>query len=206
MRAAIYARRSTEEHQEESLDTQLDSAKRFIEEQGWTLEEQNIFIDDAVSRAEFKKRPGLIALLNAAKHEQFDILVTRDESRIGGDMIRTTLAIQDLVDAGVRVFYYYGGDEVSLSSATDRMMVSMRAGFAEMEREKISQRTYENLRWKAEKGLVTGGRCFGYDNVKNPDTGKTEYRVNEEQAEVIREIFRRAKIAELNVPGLLLAV
>ena len=37
LRAAIYARRSTEEHQADSLDTQMENARRFIDAHGWTL-------------------------------------------------------------------------------------------------------------------------------------------------------------------------
>ena len=40
---------------------------------------------------------------------------------------------------------------------------------------------------KAKAGHVTGGKVFGYDNVKVD--GHTERRVNESHAEVIRRIF-----------------
>ena len=47
------------------------------------------FVDSGVSRAESKKRPGLIAALNAAKDRAFEVLLMRDESRLGGDQFRT---------------------------------------------------------------------------------------------------------------------
>lgn len=101
MRAAIYARRSTEDHQAESLDTQLDNARRFLAERGWS--EVATFVDDGISRAEFRRRTGLLALLNQAGARAFDLVVTRDESRLGGDMLRTGLVLQDLADHGVRI-------------------------------------------------------------------------------------------------------
>ena len=45
-------------------------------------------------------------------------------------------------------------------------MVTARNFGAELEREKVSQRTHEHLLVKARKGLNVGGRCFGYDNVE----------------------------------------
>jgi site-specific DNA recombinase len=47
---------------------------------------------------------------------------------------------------------------------------------AELEREKISQRTHEHLLVKARRGLNVGGRVFGYDNVEVKD-GERRVRV-----------------------------
>ena len=195
MQAAIYARRSTEEHQEASLDVQVSEATRYINEKGWSLDPSHVYIDDAVSRAEFKKRPGLIALLNTVEAGLIDVVVTRDESRLGGDMTRTGLLISDIIDGGARLFYYYSNEEVSLDTAVDKFMVAARNFASELEREKISQRTHEHLLSKARRGLNVGGRCYGYDNVEiTDDQGRrvrVEYAINDHQADVIREIFRR---------------
>jgi DNA invertase Pin-like site-specific DNA recombinase len=123
VRAAIYARRSTDEHQEASLDVQVAEARRWIAAKGWTVSEDHIYPEDAVSRAEFKKRPALLKLINAAEANEFDVVVTRDESRIGGDMHRTGLIISNLLDAGVKVFYYFNDEEVRLDNATDKIRV-----------------------------------------------------------------------------------
>src|SRR5689334_35837 len=97
MRCAIYCRKSTEE-QAASTDVQIAEASRYIESKGWTLAAEHVYRDDAVSRAEFKKRPGLIAMLNAAESGAFDAIVIRDESRLGGDMHRVGLVLQDLIE------------------------------------------------------------------------------------------------------------
>ncbi|HEX3849620.1 MAG TPA: recombinase family protein, partial [Polyangiaceae bacterium] len=114
MRCAIHARRSTDEHQAASLEVQLSEAKRFVEGRGWTWSDEHVYIEDAVSRAEFKKRPMLLKLLNAAEAKAFDVVITRDETRLGGDMVRTCLLIQDLLDAGIQLFYYFSGEQVRL--------------------------------------------------------------------------------------------
>ncbi|UQA57063.1 recombinase family protein [Polyangium aurulentum] len=177
-----------------SLDVQTQEGERFIVAQGGTLAADHIFIDDAVSRAEFKKRKGLIALLNAAKAKEIDAVVVRDESRLGGDTFRAGLVIQDILESGVRLFYYYTNEEVTLDGAVDKFMIAARSFAAELEREKTSQRTHEHLMTKARKGLVVGGRVYGYDNVEVKDGERrvrVEYKLNEEQAAIVREIFRR---------------
>jgi site-specific DNA recombinase len=157
MRAAIYARRSTDEHQAASLDVQIDEAKRYLARKGWTLDPEHVFVDDAISRAEFKKRPALIAMLVAAEAKAFDVVVTRDETRLGGDTNRTCLLIQDLLDADVRLYYHYTDEEVRLDNAVAKFLVTARNFASELEREKISQRTHEHLRSKARAGFVAGG-------------------------------------------------
>lgn len=189
MHAAIYARRSTEEHQAASLDVQLEEAKRYIASKGWTLGDEHIFIEDAVSRAEFKKRPALIRMLNAARDGAFGIVVTRDETRLGGDVNRTGLLIQDLLESGVALYYYFTDERVTLDGAVAKFVVAARNFAAELEREKIAQRTREHLMVKARRGLNAGGRVFGYDNCRTD--GRVEYKINVEQAEIVREIFRR---------------
>lgn len=194
MRCGVYARRSTDEHQAASLEVQREEAKRYIDGKGWTLAPEHVYVDDAISRAEFKKRPALIAMLNAAAAKAFDVVVARDESRLGGDTYRTGIVIQDLLDTGTRLYYYYTDEEVSLDGAIQKFLVAARSFAAELEREKTSQRTHEHLLTKARRGLNVGGRVFGYDNVKIMDGDRhvcTEYRINEQQAEIVREIFGR---------------
>src|SRR5262245_17917453 len=133
LRAAIYARRSTDEHQDASIDVQIEEAKRYIIKKGWTLQPGCIFIDDAISRAEFKKRPAILRMLIAAEAQAFDVVVTRDESRLGGDTNRTTLLISDLLDAGARLYYYFRDEQVKLDSAVEKFMITARNFASELE-------------------------------------------------------------------------
>ena len=194
LRCALYARRSKEEHQAASIEVQTGEGARYIAEHGGELAPEHVFVDADHGRAEFKKRPGLISMLNAAARRAFDVVVVRDESRLGGDTNRTSLFIQDLLDAGVRLFYYFTDEEVMIEGAIDKFMINVRNFASELEREKISQRTHEHLMTKARKGLNVGGRVYGYDNVEVKDGDRrvrVEYRVNEAEAAIGREIFER---------------
>jgi DNA invertase Pin-like site-specific DNA recombinase len=197
MRCAIYARKSTD-NQELSTQIQVQEAKAYIERKGWTLAKDHIYIDDAVSRAEFAKRDGLIRLLNNAS--EFQVLVVRDETRLGGEMYRTGALIQDLLDSDVRIFFYYSDEEITLDNSTQKIIMAVRNFASELEREKISQRVHENHMVKARQGYVVGGKTFGYDNVdvlsdERDKSGKRKrlhvsHEINEKEAEIIRLIFR----------------
>jgi site-specific DNA recombinase len=66
--------------------------------------------------------------------------------------------------------------------------VSLTAFADELEREKAQQRTYDAMQRKARAGHVTGGRVFGYDNVRT-EQGHVERRINEAEAVIVRRVF-----------------
>lgn len=191
-RAAIYARRSTDEHQVESLDTQLDNARRFAIAQGFSIDPRHEFTDTA-SRAEFapKRRPEFAALRDAAIDGKFDLIITRDDSRLGGDMLRVATFAQEVTDAGVHIVFYSTGEEMKLDNETSRLLAVMRGFASESERRKIASRTREGAERKARRGLVAGGVVFGYRNAPSPDGAGKVRVIDETQAAIVREIFER---------------
>lgn len=190
--AALYLRRSTEEHQAASLETQREEAERYCIARGWKVVET--YVDSGVSRAEFVERHGLARALVDANAGKFHALVMRDETRLGGDIYRTGTIIGDLVDAGVELHYYAGGGRVEFNDPTSRLMAALRGYAAEIERLKTSERTRERHAQMARRGHVTGGRVYGYDNVpvmEGERRERVEHRINPDEAAVVREIFDR---------------
>lgn len=196
---AVYARRSTEQNavadEAKSVARQIDHARAYAAKKGWTLDERFIFADDAVSGAEFgRKRPGLARLMNALKPKpEFQFLVMSAESRLGREQIQTAYALQQITDAGVRVWFYLTDQERKLDTAMDKVMLSLTNFAAEMERERAMQRVFDAMQRKAKAGHVCGGSCFGYDNVVITDAhgrrSHVERRINEAEAWVVRRIF-----------------
>lgn len=198
MLAAIYARKSTDQtgvaDEQKSIARQVEHARQYAQRKGWGVDEAHVYIDDGISGAEFANRPGFLRLMNSLKpRAQFQVLVMSEESRLGREAIETAYALKQLVQAGVRVFFYMENRERTLDSPTDKIMMSLTAFADELEREKARQRTYDAMARKAKAGHVTGGRVFGYDNVDVPGVdGKRSHvqrRICEPEAEVVRRIF-----------------
>ncbi|MCG3777233.1 MAG: hypothetical protein JW395_4109 [Nitrospira sp.] len=198
MNAAIYARKSTEQtgvsDEERSVTRQIEHAKRYAVGKGWTVSDEHIFVDDGISGAEFVKRPGFIRLMNSLKPRPiFQFLVMSEESRLGREQIQTAYALKQIIDAGVRMFFYLEDRERTLESALDKMMLSLTGFASEMERERAKQRTYDAMRRKAEAGQVTGGKVYGYDNheVLSAEGHRLHVlrAVNSKEAERVRQIF-----------------
>jgi DNA invertase Pin-like site-specific DNA recombinase len=197
MLAAIYARKSTDQNiadEEKSVRRQVEQARAYAARKGWTVDEAHTYTDDAISGAEFVKRPGFLRLMNAlTPRAPFQALVMMEESRLGREQIETAYALKQIMDADVRVFFYLEDRERTLDSAMDKVMLSLTTFAAEMEREKARQRTYDAMARKARAQHVTGGKVYGYDNVEIRDASGQRLhvvrRINPDQAAVIRRLF-----------------
>lgn len=196
-RAAIYARKSTEQavsDDQRSVARQVERCRAFAQDRGWTVDESHVYVDDGISGAEFERRPGFLRLMNAlSPRAPFGVLIMSEESRLGREAIETAYALKQLITAGVRVFFYLDGRERTIETATDKLLMSVTAFSDEIEREKARQRTYDAMARLAQAGHVTGGRVFGYDNVPvlGPDGRRSHVtrRINETEATAVRRIF-----------------
>ena len=200
--AAIYGRKSTDQvgvsDEQRSVTRQIEHARQYAARHGWRVREECLYVDDGISGAEFVKRPGFLRLMNALKpRPPFQVLLMSEESRLGREAIETSYALKQILDAGVRVFYYLEDRERTLDSATDKVLLAVTSFASELERERAQQRTHDALLRKARAGQVTGGRVYGYTNVEvsapGPDGRPTRQYVTRaihpEQAAVVRRLF-----------------
>jgi site-specific DNA recombinase len=79
IRAAIYARYSTDQQREASIEDQARNCRRIAEREGWRLGIR--YQDQAVSGSRVD-RVGSQSMLADAKAGQFDVLVVDDISRL----------------------------------------------------------------------------------------------------------------------------
>jgi DNA invertase Pin-like site-specific DNA recombinase len=131
MRAALYVRKSTEQtgvaDDQKSVTRQIEHARAYATRKGWTVDEACIFVDDGISGAEFANRPGFLRLMNALKpRPPFQALVMSEESRLGREAIETAYALKQIVNAGVRVFFYLEDRERTLDSPLTRSCCRLR--------------------------------------------------------------------------------
>ena len=108
MIAAIYARKSTDQSvadEAKSVTRQVEHATAYAARKGWTVDPAHVYVDDGISGAEFRTRPGFLRLLNALKpRAPFQVLIMSEESRLGRGQIETAYVLKQLTQAGVRVF------------------------------------------------------------------------------------------------------
>ena len=206
LRAAIYARKSTNDDKDrnpenKSVAHQIERAKAYAASKDWTVSDEYIFKDEGISGAEYVNRPGLgqlIACLPKRGKPPFDVLVMSESSRLGRDITRNAAFVVSIIESGVRIFYYLTDEEEKADTPEQQIVLTLRGYASAVERLKAGQRTRTVLESRARHGYVTGGRCFGYDNVPVNSTNgageqvksHTDYRINKQEADTVRRIFR----------------
>lgn len=187
MRVAIYTRVSTEE-QASSAAAQESGARAWAEREGHVV--VVAYRDEGVSGGEWVRRPGVLQLRAAvvADPRPWDVLVVRDLDRLGRDAIRLPELLAHLADYDVRVVEWSTGQTVALDGMA-LIVAQLRAGLAQIEREQIAHRTRTALAQRAERGLVTGGRVYGYRNART--AAGVVYELDEAEAAVVRDIYVR---------------
>ena len=191
LRAAIYARKSTEQNVSDdakSVTRQVELARAFAAEKGWQVLEE--FQDDGISGVESTKLVSRARMLAAAVDGKFSVLIIRDLDRLSRNDEELPSLIYSLRDCGVEIWTYADRTRVDTRTALNRGMLSMRATFAAAEREAAQTRTAEAMRRKVQRGEVGGGRVLGYHNVG--EQGQRRREVDSEQAKLVVRIFEMA--------------
>lgn len=163
MRAAIYARFSTDKQDLSSIADQYRVCADFAARQGWKVVAH--YADEGISGAAIGNRPGFNTMMDATMRGEINILLVVELSRLSrsaGDLNKT---IDRLTFRGVRVIGVSNGYDSA------RKGHKMQAGFeglmGEQFREMVREKTYGALQGRAMDGRRTGGISYGYRSVEN---------------------------------------
>lgn len=124
-------------------------------------------------------------MLQAAEMHQISVVVTKSISRFDRDTLDTLEALRRLRKAGVTV--HFTQENLDTSDMSNDLLISVVESFAQAENEDRSENIRMGLTMRAltDKAGNLMRRLYGYDKS---ETG--ELVINEEQARVIRNIFR----------------
>lgn len=188
LRAALYARVSTEEQREgQTINSQVSELEHFAREKQWQV--VGVYKDDGWSGS-LLARPELDRLRDDASKQLFDIVIINDVDRLARDVSHLGIVKRGLEKHGVQVvFRKLPADK----SPTYNLMVNILGSFAEFERELILDRTRRGRRHKVEVRQLHIGSIppYGYRYIhKDKATGKEGHlEVNPEEAVVVKRIF-----------------
>jgi site-specific DNA recombinase len=199
MRAAIYARYSSENQREASIEDQIEVCRRYAAQHG--LEVVNLFDDKAISGSD-RNRPGFQALLAAARKRQFDLVLVEALDRLTRRLSDVAAVYDELQFLGL------GLHAVNVGQVTT-MHVGLLGTMAQMFLSDLRDKTKRGQLGRVLKGRVAGGKAYGYDVLPGDESGYGARRINETEAEVVRRIFRlfaggmspRAIAKKLNAEG-----
>ena len=189
--AAIYARVSSErQRQDETIQSQTVGLRELAAERGLLVVEDLVFEDEGFSGATLT-RPALERLRDRAAEGAFEVLLCHAPDRLARRYAYQVLLLEELARAGVEVVFREGAERGG--TPEDELLRQFQGMIAEYERAQIAERTRRGKLHRARAGhqAVMAGAPYGYRYVKKTEHTDGYWEINETEAQVVREVFRR---------------
>lgn len=181
---AIYARQSIDKKDSLSIETQVNFAKSIV------IGEPRLYIDRGISGKDVIHRPEFQKLLNDIKKG----IITRV---LVYKLDRFTRSLLDFANiweymCKYKVEFISVTENFDTSTPIGKAMIFIMAIFAQMEREQISKRVYDNYYDRIELGRWPGGPApYGYSNTTITQENKRVSSLKlEETINILEEIMK----------------
>lgn len=178
MRTAIYARYSSENQRDASIEDQIEMCRRYAAAQGWQL--VAVFNDRAISGTTLE-RPGYQDLLAAARRGAFDVIVVEALDRLSRKLSEIARLHDELQFTRIALH------AVSLGRV-ETMHVGMLGTMAQIYVADLREKTRRGQLGRILQGRAASGKAFGYDIVPGQERG--ERLINQAEAATVRKIFQ----------------
>lgn len=185
-RAAIYCRVSSDQQEVNySLPTQEAACRQHCAEHGYQVV---AVFTDVHTGAQYRERPGLSQLRELVRQQAIDVVVCYAVDRLSRNQAHLYILVEELADHGCRLEFVTERFE---DTAVGRFILAAKTFAAEIEREKIAERSLRGRRARAESGKLVHGRMplYGYQWA---DETKARYVLHPETAPVVKRIFQLA--------------
>jgi site-specific DNA recombinase len=183
LRAAIYARYSSDMQSAASITDQVRICRRLAEERGWQVVE--VFADEAISGATHL-RPGFQAMQQAAMAGRFDVLVAEALDRLSRDQEHIAGLHKRMRFLGVEIF-------TKAEGPITEMHVGLGGTMSAIFLRHLAEKTHRGLEGRVKAGKSAGGISYGYrpDRQPLPDGTFTtgDRLIDEAEAAIVQRIF-----------------
>jgi DNA invertase Pin-like site-specific DNA recombinase len=182
MRAAVYARYSSDRQRQESIEDQVRVCTRYCEDHGMTVDA--VYADRAMS-GRSDDRPEFLRMVDDA--DGFDAVVVYKMDRFSRDQYDAAVYKKRLADKGVKVL---SATEAIPDSPEGVILEKLLEGMAAYYSMNLAQNVRRGMEGIALKGKYNGNPVWGYKVVDG------EYRIDETQAPFVRQLFARVGAGE----------
>ena len=167
LRVCYYCRVSTDSDvQLNSLDNQLEYYENYIKSKPkWIF--SGGYIEEGKTGVRVDVRPSFKKMIHDAKHNKFDLIITKEVSRFARDLEDSIHYIRELKDSGVGVFFE--NQNMNTFDYNSELILNIMFNLAQDESRKLSSRVKFGHRQAIENGHVLGSsNITGYrkDNCK----------------------------------------
>lgn len=172
MRAALYARVSSEEQVEGySIDAQRRAFQIFTKDKKWDIWREYIDEGKSARNDNINKRPAFKEMVADALAGQFDVLVVHKLDRFARNLRITLEYFDKLSKAGVS--FVSISENMDFSTPWGRLALTLLGGLAQFYSDNLSQETKKGWAERKQQGLYAGllpfGAVKGEDGVPIPN-------------------------------------
>ena len=182
-KAAIYARYSSDNQSEASIEDQVHNCRVRIESEGWGVVET--YADTAISGATLL-RPGYQKMLEDARSGVFTILLAEALDRLSRDQEDVAGLYKQLSFAGIKFITLAEGEITELH-------VGLKGTMNALFLKDLAQKTHRGLAGRARDGKSAGGKSYGYDVIREYDEQgepiRGKRKINSGEVQIIGRIF-----------------
>lgn len=188
---AAYARVSTEkEEQEDSFERQVSHYTALINSKlEWEF--GGIYADPGITGTRAEKRPDFMRMIADCRAGKINKILVKSISRFARNTVDALNYIRELKELGISI--YFENENIDTLTPGGEVLITILAAMAEQESRTMST----NIKWSYQKKFKNGevilntGLMMGYINTgRKDDEGKVIYAINEEEAKIVRRIYR----------------
>lgn len=194
----IYARKSVWTDEGESIESQINICKEYIEKHFSDVPDKRIYVykDEGFSGKD-TKRPQYLEMLKSLEKEKCGYIICYKLDRIS----RSISDFSSLIDklSKKNISFISVKEHFDTSNPVGRGMMYICAVFAQMERESIAERVRDSMLFLAKKGRWLGGVTpFGFDAVRTSEDividgrpKKASYLKPNEDINIVKLIYKK---------------
>lgn len=182
--AIVYCRVSTKSQQEEgtSLESQASACVRHAEQLGYSVDH---ITEEVFTGAELWDRPALSRDLAIIREKRFKALICYSIDRLSRDPVHLAIIASECERSGTELIFV----TESLDNSPEGALIRYINGYvAQLEREKMKERSLRGKREKLLRGKLVGSGVDKYGYRHNKETGTRD--IYEPEAQVVRQIYR----------------
>lgn len=183
--AVIYARYSSHNQKEESIEQQISECMTFATANNLTVKE--VYSDSAIS-GKTDRRTSFQRLLRDAEKGKFQVVIAYKSNRIARNMLNALQYESRLDSYGIKTLY---AKEEFGDTAAGRFALRTMMNVNQFYSENMAEDIVRGLRDNAAEGKSNGQVPFGY--IRNSE-GKPE--INPIEATIVRDIYNRVLAGE----------
>lgn len=185
-KTAVYARLSTEDLDEDTLDNQIYLLKSFVGEKT-DMVLVDIYADNAFSGTNFE-RPEFTRLMNDVKTGKVNCIVVKDLSRLGRNYIETGNLIENVFPfLNVRFIAVTDNFDTNEGGGVENMVASFKNLVNDVYAKDISRKIITAFRTKQKNGEYIG-LVAPYGYLKSAEN-KNKFVIDEKTAPAVKKIF-----------------